>query len=79
MMSGGRNANPMQAIVSQAMRGVSPSRIVDSIGGPAARQAREIIAGKSQGELRQIAMNMAAQRGVDLAKLAGQLGITLPD
>lgn len=71
--------NPMQAIVNQAMRGVSPAAIVDRIGGPQARQAREIIAGKSQAQLREIAMNMAKQRGVDLQALAQQLGLRLPE
>ena len=70
--------NPMQMIMQQAMRGMSPAAIVDRIGGPQARQAREIISGKNQEQLRQIAQNMAAQRGVDLNALAQQLGVTLP-
>jgi hypothetical protein len=70
--------NPVQAIISQAMRGFSPAAIVDRIGGPQARQAREIISGKNQSQLRDIAMNMARQRGVDLDSLAQQLGVTIP-
>ena len=72
-------ANPVQMIISQAMRGLSPAAVVDRIGGPQARQAREIISGKSQSQLRDIAMNMARQRGVDLGAMAQQLGLRLPD
>lgn len=71
--------NPMQAIVNQAMRGFSPAAIVDRIGGPQARQARQIISGKSQSQLKEIACNMAAQRGIDLGELAAQLGLRLPE
>lgn len=72
-------ANPVQMIISQAMRGLSPAAVVDRIGGPQARQAREIISGKNQSQLRDIAMNMARQRGVDLGAMAQQLGLKLPD
>ena len=71
--------NPMQAIINQAMQGFSPAAIVDRIGGPQARQAREIISGKSQSQLRDIAMNMARQRGVNIGELAQSLGLKLPE
>ena len=71
--------NPVQAIIHQAMQGFSPAAIVDRIGGPQARQAREIISGKSQSQLRDIAMNMARQRGVDIGELAQNLGLKLPE
>lgn len=73
-----RQPNPMQMIVGQFMGGISPATIVDQIGGPQAQQARKIISGKNQNELREIAMNMARHRGVDLGSLAQQLGVQIP-
>ena len=70
--------NPMQALMSQLMSGASPMTILNRMGGPQADQARKLISGKNQDQLRQIAMNMAAQRGVDLNALAKQMGINLP-
>ncbi len=77
---GQRNTgDPVHAIINQAMKGFSPAAIVDRIGGPQARQAREIISGKSQSQLRDIAMNMARQRGVNIGELAQSLGLKLPE
>lgn len=70
--------NPMQAIMNQMRSGMSPAAIIDRIGGPQARQARQIISGKNENQLRDIAMNMAKQRGVDLNALAQQLGVKIP-
>jgi hypothetical protein len=70
--------NPMQAIVSQFMGGMSPMAILDRIGGPQAQQAKSLIAGKNENQLREIATNMARQRGVDLDGLAQQLGVQIP-
>lgn len=74
-----RQANPMQMIVNQFMGGMSPVAILDRIGGPQAQQAKKIISGKSENQLRDIAMNMARQRGVDLGSLAQQLGVQIPE
>lgn len=73
-----RQGNPMQAIVGQFMNGVSPMAILDRIGGPQAQQAKQLIGGKNENQLREIAMNMARQRGVDLSSLAQQLGVQIP-
>lgn len=73
-----RKANPMQMIVDQFMGGMSPVAILDRIGGPQAQQAKQIISGKNENQLRDIAMNMARQRGVDLGSLAQQLGVQIP-
>ena len=74
----GRQSNPMQAIVGQFMNGVAPMAILDRIGGPQAQQAKQLIGGKNENQLREIAVNMARQRGVDLDSLAQQLGVTIP-
>ena len=71
--------NPMQAIRDQFMRGVSPTAILDRMAGPQVKQARQIISGKSENQLREIATNMAKQRGVDLNALAQQMGVKIPD
>lgn len=70
--------NPIQMIMSQFMSGMSPSSILDHIGGEQAMQAKKLISGKNEDQLRQIAANMAAQRGIDLNQLAQQMGIRLP-
>lgn len=38
---------------------------------------QEITGGKSEGDLRQTAMNMAKEQGVDLKQLANKFGINL--
>lgn len=74
-----RQQSPMQAIVDQFMTGMSPMSILERMGGPQVNQAKRIIGGKSERQLRDIAMNMARQRGVDLGSLAQQLGVRLPE
>lgn len=71
--------NPMQTIMSRMMNGMNPKQILDQIGGEPARQAKAIIGGKDENQLRRIAMNMAKQRGVDLNALARQMGMKLPE
>ena len=73
-----QTANPMQAVVNRFMGGMSPTAIAEQIGGPAAAQAKKIISGKSEDQLKSIAVNMAKQRGVDLDALARQMGISIP-
>lgn len=72
-------ANPMQMIRDQFMRGMTPTAILERMAGPQANQARQIISGKNPNQLREIAMNMAKQRGVDLNNLAQQMGVKIPD
>ena len=45
---------------------------------PQAAQAMRLIQGKNPQQLRQIAENMAKERGVDLDQMARQMGLTLP-
>ena len=45
---------------------------------PQAAQAMRLIQGKNPQQLRQIAENMAKERGVDLNQIARQMGVTLP-
>ena len=76
--SGQNQANPMNNIMNRFMNGMSPMAILNRMAGPQVNQAKQIIGGKNQDQLRQIAMNMAAQRGVDLNNLAQQMGFNLP-
>lgn len=46
---------------------------------PAVQQAMQITNGKTPKQIKAIAQNMARQRGIDLDKLAENLGIKLPD
>ena len=70
--------NPMQIIMNQFANGMSPMAILNRMNGPQVNQAKNLIGGKSEEQLRQIAMNMAKQRGIDLNGLAQQMGINLP-
>ena len=79
---GGQDApqfNPMQMIVNRFMGGMTPMVILDQMAGPQVQQAKRIIGGKNQDQLKQIAMNMAKERGIELSDLAAQLGIRLPE
>ena len=70
--------NPMQILANQFKNGMSPMAILNRMNGPQVNQAKSLIGGKSEDQLRQIAMNMAKQRGIDLNNLAQQMGINLP-
>lgn len=70
--------NPIQILANQFKNGMSPMAILNRMYGPQVNQARSLIEGKNQDQLRQIAINMAAQRGVDLNSLAQHMGIPIP-
>ena len=70
--------NPMHIIMNQFVNGMSPMAILNRMNGPKVNQAKNLICGKSEEQLRQIAMNMAKQRGIDLNSLAQKMGINLP-
>lgn len=70
--------NLMHIIMNQFVNGMSPMAILNRMNGPKVNQAKNLIGGKSEEQLRQIAINMAKQRGIDLNSLAKQMGINLP-
>lgn len=47
-------------------------------GNPQIAQAMKLIQGKNSDQLRQVAENMAKERGVDLNQLAQGMGLNLP-
>ena len=46
---------------------------------PAVQQAMQITNGKTPKQIKELAYNIARQRGIDLDKLAENLGIKLPE
>ncbi len=66
--------------VMNAMRTGNPVQIMQQAAGrnPIAAQTLQAIQGKAPGQLRQIAENMAKEKGIPLDQLAGQFGLTLP-
>ena len=72
--------NPLNAMVNLFRSGGNPMTIVAQMAmrDPQMRQFMQMINGKSPTQLRQMAENMAKERGVSLNDVARQLGITLP-
>lgn len=70
--------NPLQ-ILQMAQRG-NPQQIAMQLAqqNPAFRQAMQMMNGKTPEQIRDMAFNMAKQRGVDLNQMARQMGINLP-
>lgn len=71
--------NPLQAI--QALqKGANPNQLMMQLAqnNPAVRQAMQMVNGKTPDQIRDMAQQMARQRGVDLNQLSKQLGIRLP-
>jgi len=71
--------NPMQAI--QMLRsGANPNQLMMQIAqnNPAVQQAMRAVNGKTPEQIRDMAYQIAQQRGIDLNQLARQLGIGLP-
>ena len=64
MIRGSRN--PQQTMIQMAQQN------------PGLNQAMQMVNGKTPDQMRQMAMQMAQQRGVDLNALAAQMGIQLP-
>ena len=70
----------MMAMLQMARNGGNPMQMLQQMAGqnPQAAQAMRLIQGKNPQQLRQIAENLAKERGVDLNQMAHQMGITLP-
>lgn len=72
--------NPMMQLVGMLQNGMNPQQILMNMAqnNPQVRQVMQMMQGKSPAELRQMADNMAAQRGTTVEDIARQLGITIP-
>ena len=60
------SANPMQTLMSMSRRN------------PQLQQVMQMVNGKTPDQMRNIAYDVARQKGVDLPALAQQMGIKLP-
>ena len=71
--------NPMQ-IIQMLQRGANPNQLMMQLAqsNPAVRQAMQMVNGKTPDQIRDMAQQMAKQRGIDLNQLTQQLGIRLP-
>lgn len=68
-------------IMQMAQRGVDPNRLAQQLiqQNPAVQQAAQMMRGKTPDQIKQMAYNRAAHMGVDLNRMAQQMGIKLPD
>lgn len=71
--------NPMMAMMQAAMGGMRPAQFLQQMAAqnPMAAQAMNLIQGKSPEQLREIADNMAKQRGTTVDEIARQYGIPM--
>ena len=68
----------LRQMVSMVMMGGNPMQMLQQTADPRARQAANMLRGKSKTELQQMAINMAAERGTTVESVARSLGIQIP-
>ena len=71
--------NPMQ-VIQMLQCGANPNQLMMQLAqnNPAVRQAMQMVNGKTPDQIRDMAQQIAKQRGIDLNQLTQQLGIRLP-
>lgn len=74
------NNGMMMALIQAARGGQDPMQVLTRMAGnnPQMQQALQMIQGKSPEQLRQIAQNMASQRGVNMNDILTQMGLGGP-
>lgn len=72
--------NVISSIMGAARNGGNPMALLQSVAAnnPSVQQFMRMVSGKSPDQLKQMAENMAKERGMSLNDVALQLGITLP-
>lgn len=67
--------NPLEQIVAGVKRGVNPMQLIQQMSGssPQAAQAMKMLQGKSPEQIRQIALNMCKERGINPDAMIQQL------
>ncbi len=72
--------NPLNMMMNVLRRGGNPMQIAQQMANtnPQMRQFMQMVNGKSSSQLKQMAENMARERGVSINDIARQLGITFP-
>ena len=70
--------NPLQAIQA-LLKGAYPTQLMMQLAqnNPAVRQAMQMVNGKTPDQIRDMAQQIARQRGIDLNQLPRQLGVKL--
>lgn len=71
--------NPMMQVLQLMRNGGNPMTMLNQMTGnnPMVGQLMQSIQGKSQDALRQMAMNIAKERGIDLNQFAQQFGMNI--
>lgn len=69
--------NPLMQLISMTRQGNNPMQLIQQMAAnnPQAAQAMKIMQGKSPEQLKQIATNMAKERGMTIEQVMQQLGI----
>lgn len=72
--------NPMMQMMGLLRAGKNPNAILQTMAmnNPQVRQVMQMMHGKTPEQLRQMANNMAAERGTTVEDVARQLGIQIP-
>ena len=72
--------NPVMMLISAAQRGGNPMQLIQQMAqnDPRAAQVTRILGSKSGNQQREIVMNMARERGIDIDDLARSLRIRIP-
>lgn len=71
--------NPVMMLLNAARNGGNPMQLMQQMAmqDPRIAQAQQMMQGKSPQQLRQMAENMARERGTDLQSVARSLGIRI--
>ena len=74
------NNNSVNQIMNALQQGVNPNQIAMQLAqnNPSVRWAMRVVNGKTPEQVRNMAFQMAKQRGVDLYQIARNMGIQLP-
>ncbi len=74
------NGNPLMMALQMAQGGRNPMGMIQQMmgGNPQMARAMQMMQGKNPAQLRQMAENMARERGMSLDQLAQQMGVRLP-
>lgn len=80
MMMNSPFANPAMQMLDAMRRGQNPKQILMGMArnNPQVNQVMQMMQGKSPDQLRQLASNMAAERGTTIEDVARQLGLQIP-
>lgn len=72
--------SPLFQMINMARNGGNPMQLMQQMArsNPQVNQVMQMMNGKSPEQLRQMASNMAKERGMNLEQVAQQLGLTIP-